>query len=75
MSRVSKVGKVKCIMPQRTSGCRGKLMLVSTCCNLFYVHGMISGVQAGVGMVARQIRYRTMYVQESKPVVGTIDST
>jgi hypothetical protein len=50
-------------------------MLVSTCCNLFYVHGMISGVQAGVGMVARQIRYRTMYVQESKPVVGTIDST
>jgi hypothetical protein len=38
-------------------------------------HGRVSGVQAGVGIVARRIRYRAVYVQESKPVVGSIDST
>jgi hypothetical protein len=38
-------------------------------------HGRISGVRAGVGMVARRIRYRAIYIQKSNPVVGSIDRT
>jgi hypothetical protein len=38
-------------------------------------HGRVSGVRAGVGMVARRIRYRAIYVQKSNPVVGSIDRT
>ena len=36
-------------------------------------HGRISDSRPCVYMVARRIRYRAMYVQESNPVVGSID--
>jgi hypothetical protein len=38
-----------------------------------WCHGRISGVRAGVGIVARRIRYRAIYVQKSNPVVDSID--
>jgi hypothetical protein len=38
-------------------------------------HGRISEVRTGVGMVARRIRYRAIYVQKINPVVDSIDRT
>jgi hypothetical protein len=37
-------------------------------------HGRVSGVQADVGIVARRIGYRAIYVQESNPVAGSMDN-
>jgi hypothetical protein len=53
----------------------GKQVYVINTAKLKWCHGRISGGERYVGMVAGRIGYRAIYVQESKPVAGSMDKT